>query len=91
MLADRDETYENFINLEYSYTLEEKTARTGYIVHGNHNDDQDIETVVLVSAQAGGESRMGTYAASPLASDQPIDFHYPLGTETMEGSRGPCL
>ena len=36
MLADRDETYENFINLEYSYTLEEKTARTGYIVHGNH-------------------------------------------------------
>lgn len=88
MLADRDETYENFINLEYSYTLEEKTARTGYIVHGNHNDDQDIETVVLVSAQAGGESRMGTYAASPLASDQPIDFHYPLGTETMEGSRG---
>ena len=31
MLADRDETYERFIELEYSYHLQEKTARTGYI------------------------------------------------------------
>ena len=29
MLADRDETYERFIELEYSYHLQEKTARTG--------------------------------------------------------------
>ena len=34
MLADRDETYERFIELEYSYHLQEKTARTGYILHG---------------------------------------------------------
>ena len=43
MLADRDETYENFINLEYSYQLEEKTARIGYVLHGLHNDDLEIE------------------------------------------------
>lgn len=57
MLADRDETYENFINLEYSYELEEKTARTGYVLHGVHRDDSDIEAVTVSSAQAGGNAR----------------------------------
>ena len=57
MLADRDETYERFIELEYSYHLQEKTARTGYILHGKHNDDKEIENVLLSSAQAGGNAR----------------------------------
>ena len=34
MLEDRDETYKNFIELEYGYTLTEKKARNGYMVHG---------------------------------------------------------
>ena len=59
MLADRDSTYEHFIGLEYSYHLEEKTARTGYILHGVHRDDEEIETVILASAQAGGGARSG--------------------------------
>ena len=29
MLKDRDETYENFIHLEYGYTAEEVRARNG--------------------------------------------------------------
>lgn len=61
MLADRDETYERFIELEYSYHLKEKTARTGYILHGLHNDDKEIETVVLSAAQAGGSARPAVY------------------------------
>ena len=61
MLADRDETYERFIELEYSYHLQEKTARTGYILHGLHNDDKEIETVVLSAAQAGGSARPAVY------------------------------
>ena len=61
MLADRDETYERFIELEYSYHLQEKTARTGYILHGLHNDDKEIETVVLSAAQAGGSARSAVY------------------------------
>lgn len=69
MLADRDETYENFINLEYSYHLEEKTARTGYILHGSHNDDPAIETVILTSAQAGGSVRSGDYRAGSVWED----------------------
>nr|WP_130789476.1 SpaA isopeptide-forming pilin-related protein [Lachnoclostridium pacaense] len=63
MLADRDQTYENYINLEYSYHLQEKTARTGYILHGLHNDDKKIETVILTSAQAGGNVVTGYYKA----------------------------
>ena len=66
MLADRDETYERFIELEYSYHLQEKTARTGYILHGLHNDDKEIETVVLSAAQAG-EARGQLYTGqAPL-------------------------
>ena len=61
MLADRDETYERFIELEYSYHFQEKTARTGYILHGLHNDDKEIETVVLSAAQAGGSARPAVY------------------------------
>ncbi|SCI13570.1 Predicted outer membrane protein [uncultured Clostridium sp.] len=61
MLEDRDITYENFIHLEYSYHLQEKTARTGYILHGRHNDDKEIERVILASAQAGGSARAGDH------------------------------
>jgi len=64
MLADRDETYERFIELEYSYHLQEKTARTGYILHGKHNDDKEIENVLLSSAQAGGNARAAVYRPS---------------------------
>lgn len=64
MLADRDETYERFIELEYSYHLQEKTARTGYILHGKHNDDKEIENVLLSSAQAGGNARSAVYRPS---------------------------
>lgn len=66
MLADRDETYERFIELEYSYHLQEKTARTGYILHGLHNDDKEIETVVLSAAQAGGSARPAVYSQALL-------------------------
>lgn len=64
MLADRDETYERFIELEYSYHLQEKTARTGYILHGKHSDDKEIENVLLSSAQAGGNARAAVYRPS---------------------------
>ena len=63
MLEDRDQTYENYINLEYSYHLQEKTARNGYILHGLHHDDKEIETVILTSAQAGGHVVTGYYKA----------------------------
>ena len=67
MLADRDETYEGFIELEYSYHLQEKTARTGYILHGLHNDDKEVENVILMSAQAGAAVRSAGYRPQSLA------------------------
>ena len=86
MLADRDETYENFINLEYSYQLEEKTARTGYVLHGLHNDDPEIETVILTSAQAGGDVRSGTYKASNMVG-RVLNPIYNMAISRMEGLR----
>lgn len=68
MLADRDASYENFIALEYSYHLQEKTARTGYILHGRHNDDKEIETIILTSAQAGGNVEAGSYGAKTASA-----------------------
>lgn len=65
MLQDRDETYEAFIALEYGYQLEEKTARTGYVVHGGHKQDADIESVLVAAAQAGGTAR----AANPIVRE----------------------
>ena len=56
MLEDRDETYKNFIELEYGYTLTEKKARNGYMVHGTHREDFEIERIVVSSAQAQGEA-----------------------------------
>ena len=85
MLSDRDETYEKFINLEYSYHLQEKTARTGYILHGLHRDDKDIETVILTSAQSGGKVRTGSYMAGPAAR-QALEPVYTL-ISYMEGLR----
>ncbi|WP_319638569.1 SpaA isopeptide-forming pilin-related protein [Lacrimispora sp. 210928-DFI.3.58] len=87
MLADRDETYENFINLEYSYTLEEIHARNGYTLHGKHNDDQPIETVVLSSAQAEGGVMAGSFHQESTVSDRPVIYTYPTGSQKMEGRR----
>ena len=74
MLTDRDETYERFIELEYSYHLQEKTARTGYILHGLHNDDKEIETVVLSAAQAGGKM---------CIRDSPSSWEFQVRTPTV--------
>ena len=64
MLEDRDETYEKFIALEYVYRMEEKTARTGYILHGHHSDDQEIETITISAAENGGSARKAETAVS---------------------------
>lgn len=56
MLQDRDATYEEFIHLEYDYTLREIEARYGYILHGRHNDDERIPVVRINSSEAGASS-----------------------------------
>ena len=56
MIDDRDETYDTFTNLVYQYTVTEKTARNGYIVHGNHNDDISIEVIATDSSEAGANT-----------------------------------
>ena len=53
MLKDRDETYEQFINLNYDYTVQEIQARYGYIRHGLHPEDEKIPVVRMNSSEAG--------------------------------------
>ena len=83
MLRDRDATYEAFINLEYSYTVEEKKARNGYILHGDHRDDQMIETVILRSAQAEAEAMEGA-ARGASESLLPAEAVYRQSPAPME-------
>lgn len=53
---DCEQTYENFINLRFSYTWKETQARMGYILHGIHNEDEAIEIVSTNSSEAGADA-----------------------------------
>ena len=50
---DCEDTYDKFINLEYSYTWIEARAREGYIRHDIHKDDVPIEVITTNSSEAG--------------------------------------
>ena len=54
---DCEDTYEKFINLEYSYTWIEARAREGYIRHDIHKDDVPIEVITTNSSEAGAKSK----------------------------------
>ncbi|MBQ7795886.1 MAG: hypothetical protein IJ374_04925, partial [Lachnospiraceae bacterium] len=53
---DCEATYENFINLRFSYTWKEIQARTGYILHGVHEDDRPIEVISTNASEAGADA-----------------------------------
>lgn len=48
----RDSVWDAFINLDYQYTAREKTARSGYILHDIHTDDNPIEIVEFNASEA---------------------------------------
>ena len=75
MLEDRDETYEQFINLEYDYTVQEIQARYGYIRHGLHSDDERIPVVRMNSSEAGAGSQI---------IEKEVIINYDAGFETEE-------
>lgn len=53
---DCEATHEAFVNLRYSYTVAEETARQGYTVHGQHEDDIPVEVITTNSSEAGAEA-----------------------------------
>lgn len=61
MEADRDEAWENFIQLERIYTVREVQARTGYILHDLHEDDEQVEIVKFSSSQTEGDGSVIGY------------------------------
>lgn len=58
----RDLAYENFINLNYSYTFRETSARDGYILHGpaGHPDDVPVEIITTPSSESGRAASWST-------------------------------
>lgn len=79
MLADRDATYQNFINLEYQYTVREIAARNGYTLHNHHTDDVKIPVVTLRSSESGVKQKWaGLYEkdikldSNSVYSDAPV-------------------
>ena len=72
MIQDRNETYQTFIELVYRYTVKEKEARIGYIVHGNHNDDPAIEVIAVNSSEtgAGAAVKAGNLALADMADSK---------------------
>lgn len=52
----RDLSYERFIHKEYHYTFREINARSGYVLHGGHQDDMPIEVIRTNSSEAGAVS-----------------------------------
>lgn len=48
----RDSVWDAFIHLDYQYTAREKTARSGYILHDIHVDDNPVETVEFDASEA---------------------------------------
>lgn len=63
---NRDRQYQEFINLEYDYTVKETKARPGYILHDLHGDDEPVEIVRFASSQAGGQGRVIGYYHSGI-------------------------
>ncbi len=55
MEEERDLLYQQFIHLIYGYTFREISPAPGYLPHGEHEGEAEIEKVFLVSRQAGGE------------------------------------
>ncbi|MDL2302006.1 hypothetical protein LJC58_06605, partial [Lachnospiraceae bacterium OttesenSCG-928-D06] len=57
MREDRDQAWESFINLEYTYAVTEVGARNGYPTHDYHPEDKPLPIISVVSSQAGGNGR----------------------------------
>ena len=68
MIADRDETYDNFINLEYQYTLQEAKARDGYSRHDVHADDVKIPVVTIASSESGKDQEWAGLYSNKIIS-----------------------
>lgn len=69
---DCEDTYEKFINLEYSYTWIEDRAREGYIRHDIHKDDVPIEVITTNSSEAGAESKFANEYSKDIAINENV-------------------
>lgn len=69
---DCEDTYQSFIHLRYSYTLREEKARSGYTVHGAHQEDIPVEVITAASSEAGGEGQFAGYYSREKETDSKL-------------------
>lgn len=70
--ADVEATYQKFIELQYSYTWVEHTARDGYILHDKHSDDVPIEVITTDSSENGANSVFSGMYSKDIYADENI-------------------
>ena len=68
MIADRDETYDNFINLEYQYTLQEAKSKGWLFRHDVHADDVKIPVVTIASSESGKDQEWAGLYSNKIIS-----------------------
>lgn len=56
MEQDRQDAYDQFVNLEYDYTIREIRSRSGYALHGDHEEDLPVSIIRTASSESGKES-----------------------------------
>ena len=85
--AARDQAYENFINLRYSYTFREVDPRYGYIIHGpnGHPDDVPIEIVTIASSEAEKEAEWTECSNADIIVEGKADSSLGGGNKDEEG------
>ena len=83
----RDQAYENFINLRYSYTFREVDPRYGYIIHGpnGHPDDVPIEIVTIASSEAEKEAEWTECSNADIIVEGKADSSLGGGNKDEEG------
>lgn len=86
--ADRDATYEKFINLKYSYTWKEYQAKDGYIRHDTHVDDVPIEVITTNSSEAGAESEFADEYSKDITINESVGSEYADSDSEEDGDEG---
>ena len=81
---DCQDTYDKFINLEYSYTWIEQKARDGYIRHDKHTDDVPIEVITTDSSEAGANSYFADEYSKDIEINDNVNNVEPPDTDTSD-------
>lgn len=53
MEDDKQDAYDQFVDMEYDYTIREIRTHSGYSIHGEHGDDNPLPVIRTASSESG--------------------------------------